>query len=79
MICPFDSKIHCMYLEDANDHGFVIHPTCPDCPHYNGGEEVDHPQYVGWKAYAIMFGIFAGAGIFSCALIYVLYGIIFGW
>ena len=79
MICPFDSNIHCMYLEYANDHGFVIHPDCPACPHYNGGEEVDPPQYVGWKAYAILIGGIVSLTCFLCALGYVIFSSISGW
>ena len=79
MICPFDSKIHCMYLEDANDHGYVTHPDCPSCPHYNGGEPTDPPQYVGWKAYAILIGGAVGFTGFMLALIYVVYNAIFTW
>lgn len=79
MICPFDSNIHCMYLEDANDHGYVMHPDCPNCPHYNGGEEADPPQYVGWKAYAIFTGGTIGMVACFLCLLYIIYSVIFGW
>jgi len=79
MVCPFDSKIHCMYLEDANNHGYVIHPECPSCPHYNGGKPTNPPQYVGWKAYAIFIGGITGMALFFLAFLYVVYSAIFIW
>jgi len=67
-----------MYLEDARDHDFLLHPDCPDCPHYKEGP-LDPPQYVGRKAYAILIGGVIGFTGFILALIYVVYNAIFTW
>lgn len=79
MECPFNKKIHCMYLEDARDHNFLLHPECPDCPHYTETEYFDPPQYVGWKAYAFLIGGAVGFTGFMLALIYIAYNAIFTW
>jgi hypothetical protein len=76
MKCPFDPKIHCMYLEDAKNHDFLLHPDCPDCPHYKE-ETLDPPQYDGWKAYAIAIGGMIGLTCFLLAFIYVIKTYIF--
>jgi hypothetical protein len=78
MECPFNKKIHCLYLEEARDHGFLLYPDCPSCSHYEE-EPLDPPQYVGWRAYAILIGGIVGMVCFICALIYVGYNAIFIW
>ena len=78
MECPFNKKIHCLYLEDARDHGFLLYPECYECPHYTESPP-DPPQYAGWKAYAILIGGAVGFTGFMLALIYVVYNAIFTW
>jgi len=78
MECPFNKKIHCMYLEEARDHGFLLYPDCPSCPHYEE-EPLDPPQYVGRKAYAILIGGAVGFVCMILASIYVVYNLLFTW
>lgn len=76
MKCPFNPKIDCMYLEDAKNHDFLLHPDCPDCIHYKE-EPFDPPQYVGWKAYAILIGGVIGIMLFIFGFVYVVKTVLF--
>lgn len=74
MKCPFDDKIdHCMYLEDARDHDFLMHPDCPNCPHYNNGVETNPPRYSGWPAYLLIFLIVTFSFLVSAAILLLIY------